>query len=117
MEVAGHLFIPKNLDRNKKHSAIIVGHPMGAVKEQSANVYASNMAERGFITLSIDLSFGVRVKVRHATLLHLICMLKISVQQLTFLAPVHLLTGTGLVYLEFVAAEVLLSAPLKLIHE
>ena len=57
MNVAGHLFIPKNLDRSKKHSAIIVGHPMGAVKEQSANVYAANMAERGFITLSLDLSF------------------------------------------------------------
>ena len=57
MNVAGHLFIPKNLDTTKKHAAIIVGHPMGAVKEQSANVYAANMAERGFITLSIDLSF------------------------------------------------------------
>jgi uncharacterized protein len=57
MDVAGHLFIPKRLDTSKKHSAIIVGHPMGAVKEQSANVYASNMAERGFVTLSIDLSF------------------------------------------------------------
>ena len=57
MDVAGHLFIPKNLNRDQKHSAIIVGHPMGAVKEQSADVYASNMAERGFITLSIDLSF------------------------------------------------------------
>lgn len=57
MNVAGHLFIPKNLDQSKKHSAIIVGHPMGAVKEQSANVYAANMAERGFVTLSLDLSF------------------------------------------------------------
>jgi fermentation-respiration switch protein FrsA (DUF1100 family) len=57
MKVAGHLFIPKNLDRSKQNAALIVGHPMGAVKEQSANVYASNMAERGFITLSIDLSF------------------------------------------------------------
>jgi uncharacterized protein len=57
MDIAGHLFIPKNLDRSKKHSAIAVGHPMGAVKEQSANVYAANMAERGFVTLSLDLSF------------------------------------------------------------
>lgn len=57
MNVAGHLFISKNLDQNKKHAAIIVGHPMGAVKEQSADVYASNMAERGFIALAIDLSF------------------------------------------------------------
>ncbi len=30
---------------------------MGAVKEQSANLYATKMAERGFITLSLDLSF------------------------------------------------------------
>jgi hypothetical protein len=57
MEVVGHLFIPKNLDQNKKNPAIIVGHPMGAVKEQSADVYASNMADRGFVTLAIDLSF------------------------------------------------------------
>lgn len=57
MQVAGHLFIPNNMDRKTKNPAIIVGHPMGAVKEQSADVYASNMAERGFITLAIDLSF------------------------------------------------------------
>jgi fermentation-respiration switch protein FrsA (DUF1100 family) len=30
---------------------------MGAVKEQSANLYATKMAEQGFITLSLDLSF------------------------------------------------------------
>nr|WP_276901147.1 alpha/beta hydrolase [Pedobacter kyonggii] len=57
MAVAGHLFIPNDMDRKTKNPAIIVGHPMGAVKEQSADVYASNMADRGFITLAIDLSF------------------------------------------------------------
>lgn len=57
MDVVGNLFIPKGSDLDQKHPAIVVGHPMGAVKEQSANVYASHMAERGFITLSIDLSF------------------------------------------------------------
>jgi fermentation-respiration switch protein FrsA (DUF1100 family) len=57
MEVVGHLFVPKNFDRHQKHPALIVGHPMGAVKEQSADLYASTMAERGFITLVIDLSF------------------------------------------------------------
>jgi fermentation-respiration switch protein FrsA (DUF1100 family) len=57
MTVAGNLFIPKTLDRSAKHAAIIVGHPMGAVKEQSANLYATKMAEQGFVTLSLDLSF------------------------------------------------------------
>jgi fermentation-respiration switch protein FrsA (DUF1100 family) len=57
MNVAGNLFMPKNLDRTAKNPAIVVGHPMGAVKEQSANLYATKMAERGFVTLSLDLSF------------------------------------------------------------
>ena len=57
MKVAGNLFIPKGLKQNSKNSAIIVGHPMGAVKEQSANLYATKMAEQGFVTLSLDLSF------------------------------------------------------------
>ena len=57
MKVAGNLFFKKDIDKTKKYPAIIVGHPMGAVKEQSANLYATKMAERGFITLSIDLSY------------------------------------------------------------
>ena len=57
MKVAGNLFLPKTMKEGEKYPAIIVGHPMGAVKEQSANLYATKMAERGFVTLSIDLSF------------------------------------------------------------
>lgn len=57
MKVAGNLFLPGNMKKGEKYPAIIVGHPMGAVKEQSANLYATKMAERGFVTLSIDLSF------------------------------------------------------------
>ena len=44
MRVAGNLFIPKDLDRNTKNPALVVGHPMGAVKEQSSNLYATKMA-------------------------------------------------------------------------
>ena len=57
MNVAGNLFTPKTLNRNAKAPAVIVGHPMGAVKEQSANLYATMMAERGFVALSLDLPF------------------------------------------------------------
>ena len=57
MNVSGNLFIPKNLDANTKSPAIVIGHPMGAVKEQSANLYATKLAEKGFVTLSLDLSF------------------------------------------------------------
>jgi fermentation-respiration switch protein FrsA (DUF1100 family) len=57
MVVAGNLFIPNGLDRSAQHAAIVVGHPMGAVKEQSSNLYATKLAEQGFVTLAIDLSF------------------------------------------------------------
>ncbi|WP_195350257.1 alpha/beta hydrolase [Bacteroides nordii] len=57
MKVTGNLFLPQDMKESERYPAIIVGHPMGAVKEQSANLYATKMAERGFITLSIDLSF------------------------------------------------------------
>lgn len=57
MDVTGNLYVPKTLDESLKHPAIVVGHPMGAVKEQSANLYAQKLADQGFVTLSIDLSF------------------------------------------------------------
>lgn len=57
MDVAGNLFLPRKTEKGAKHPAVIVGHPMGAVKEQSANLYAAKMAERGFVTLAIDLPF------------------------------------------------------------
>lgn len=57
MEMSGDLFIPKDLEKGKKYPAIIVGHPMGAVKEQSALLYAQKMAEQGFVTLAMDLAF------------------------------------------------------------
>ena len=57
MNVTGNLFVPNALDRNAKNAAMVVGHPMGAVKEQSANLYATRLAERGFVTLSLDLSY------------------------------------------------------------
>lgn len=57
MKVAANLFVPKGMNQNQKNAAIIVGHPMGAVKEQSANLYAQKLAEQGFVTLALDLSY------------------------------------------------------------
>ena len=39
MKVAGHLFTPKGMTADANMAAIVVGHPMGAVKEQSADLY------------------------------------------------------------------------------
>jgi len=57
MMVVGNLFVPKNRNQSVQDPAIVVGHPMGAVKEQSANLYAQKLADQGFVTLSLDLPF------------------------------------------------------------
>ena len=55
MELVGYLFMPDKL--NGKAKAIVVGHPMGASKEQAACAYAAQLAGKGFVTLAIDQQF------------------------------------------------------------
>ena len=49
------LYEPKNVVR--KHSAIAICGPFGAVKEQASGLYAQTLAERGFLTIAFDPSF------------------------------------------------------------
>lgn len=55
MEIVGNLFMPKDL--KEKAAAIVIGHPMGAVKEQASCVYGNQLASRGFATLAVDQIF------------------------------------------------------------
>ncbi|MDV4043713.1 hypothetical protein CMT37_12900 [Elizabethkingia anophelis] len=57
IEMAGNLFLPEDFDETKKYPAIVVGHPAGGVKEQTAGIYASKMAKNGFVTLAFDASY------------------------------------------------------------
>ncbi len=57
IDVAGDLYIPKNIDKTKKHRAIVVGHPFGGVKEQTSGLHAQKLAEMGYVTLAFDASF------------------------------------------------------------
>ena len=57
MQVVGNLVLPKSMGANSRLPAIIVGHPMGAVKEQSSMLYAQKLAEHGFAALAIDLPY------------------------------------------------------------
>lgn len=52
-----NLFKPANFDVSRKYPAIVVTHPFGGVKEQTAGLYAQRLAEEGFITLSYDASY------------------------------------------------------------
>jgi len=58
INLVADLYIPETLDRSKKHPAIVVGPPFGAVKEQSSGLYAQTMAERGFVTIAHDPSYN-----------------------------------------------------------
>jgi len=55
-QVVGNLFLPPGYDEAKKYPAIIVTHPFGGVKEQTAGLYARKLAEQGFIALAYDAS-------------------------------------------------------------
>lgn len=58
IDIAADLYLPKEMDINKKHPAIIVGAPYGGVKEQGAGIYAQSMAERGFVAIAFDESYN-----------------------------------------------------------
>jgi fermentation-respiration switch protein FrsA (DUF1100 family) len=54
--LSGDLYLPKNV-ANQKLSALAISGPFGAVKQQSSGLYASQMAERGFIAVAFDPSY------------------------------------------------------------
>ena len=56
--VAADIYLPKTIDKSKKHAAILVGTPYGGVKEQGAGIYAQTMAERGFVAMAFDESYN-----------------------------------------------------------
>jgi fermentation-respiration switch protein FrsA (DUF1100 family) len=56
LKLAGLLWVPANTD-TKKHAAIVIGHPMGAVKEQTPSVYAEHLNKLGFVTLVFDAAY------------------------------------------------------------
>lgn len=56
LKIAGNLFLPAKMEPNKKYPAIVVVHPGGGVKEQTAGLYAQKLAQQGFIALAFDAS-------------------------------------------------------------
>lgn len=56
-EVAGSLHLPADFDRSQKHASIICVHPGNGVKEQTAGLYASKMADQRYVALVFDASY------------------------------------------------------------
>lgn len=57
IQLAGEIYLPNKFDSSKEYPAIVVVHPGGGVKEQTAGIYAQKLADKGFVTLTFDSSY------------------------------------------------------------
>ncbi|HDH6788348.1 TPA: alpha/beta hydrolase [Staphylococcus aureus] len=51
------MYFPENFDENNQYPAIVVNHPAGGVKEQTAGLYAERLATLGYVTMAYDASY------------------------------------------------------------
>lgn len=56
-EIAANVYTPANYDPAKKYAAVVVSHPNGGVKEQTAGLYAQRLAGLGYIAIAADASY------------------------------------------------------------
>jgi uncharacterized protein len=57
IDIAANVYTPANYDASKKYSAVVVAHPNGGIKEQTAGLYAQRLAEEGYITITADAAY------------------------------------------------------------
>jgi hypothetical protein len=56
IKMAGVLFAPAEMEQGKTYPTIVVVHPGGGSKDQTASLYAYHLAQKGFIALAYDAS-------------------------------------------------------------
>ena len=56
IDMAGVLFTPAEMEQGKAYPSIVVVHPGGGAKEQTASLYAYRLAQQGYVALAYDAS-------------------------------------------------------------
>ena len=57
IDIAANVYTPADYDASKKYPAVVVAHPNGGVKEQTAGLYAQRLAESGYVTIVADAAY------------------------------------------------------------
>ena len=57
IDISANIYTPVGYDPSKKYAAIVVAHPNGGIKEQTAGLYAQRLAESGYITIVADAAY------------------------------------------------------------
>lgn len=57
IDISANIYTPANYNPSKRYPAVVVAHPNGGVKEQTAGLYAQLLAESGYITIAADAAY------------------------------------------------------------
>ena len=57
VDIAANIYTPANYNAEGKFPAVVVAHPNGGIKEQTAGLYAQRLAEAGYITIVADAAY------------------------------------------------------------
>ncbi|MFG6415054.1 alpha/beta hydrolase [Roseateles sp. DC23W] len=57
LSIVANIYTPANFDPTKKYPTVVVAHPNGGVKEQTAGLYAQRLAEQGYVAITADAAY------------------------------------------------------------
>ncbi len=57
LEISANIYTPPDYQPQGSYPAVVIAHPNGGVKEQTAGLYAQRLAEQGYLTIAADAAY------------------------------------------------------------